>query len=140
MTEQLDFDSAKQLIDDGLEEAKSFLSDPEKIDGLLDSLKAQMAELPETVTGALSNVPLMASMVKSYVTKEYTEVSPKVVASLVAAFLYLVKRRDLISDNIPLLGLADDLAVVTIALKINEPELEAFKNWQARKSAGDGIL
>lgn len=140
MTEQLDFDSAKQLIDDGLEEAKSFLSDPEKIDGLLDSLKAHMAELPETVTGALSNVPLMASMVKSYVTKEYTEVSPKVVASLVAAFLYLVKRRDLISDNTPLLGLADDLAVVTIALKINEPELEAFKNWQARKSAGDGIL
>ncbi|RVU96803.1 DUF1232 domain-containing protein [Coriobacteriales bacterium OH1046] len=140
MTEQLDLDSAKQLIDDGLEEARSFLSDPEKIDGLLDSLKAQMAELPETVTGALSNVPLMASMVKSYVTKEYTEVSPKVVASLVAAFLYLVKRRDLISDNIPLLGLADDLAVVTIALKINEPELEAFKNWQARKSAGDGIL
>lgn len=140
MTEQLDFDSAKQLIDDGLEEARSFLSDPEKIDGLLDSLKAQMAELPETVTGALSNVPLMASMVKSYVTKEYTEVSPKVVASLVAAFLYLVKRRDLISDNTPLLGLADDLAVVTIALKINEPELEAFKNWQARKSAGDGIL
>lgn len=140
MTEQLDFDSAKQLIDDGLEEARSFLSDPGKIDGLLDSLKAQMAELPETVTGALSNVPLMAAMVKSYVTKEYTEVSPKVVASLVAAFLYLVKQRDLISDTIPLLGLADDLAVVTAVLKLNEPELEAFKSWQAQKAGGSETL
>lgn len=140
MAEQFDFDSAKQVIDNGLEEAKSFLSDPEKIDGLLDSLKVQMAGLPDTVAGALSNVPLMASMVKSYVTKEYTEVSPKVVASLVAAFLYLVKRKDLISDDIPLLGLVDDLAVVTAALKINEPELEAFKNWQAQKSAGGETL
>lgn len=140
MAEQFDFDSAKQVIDNGLEEAKSFLSDPEKIDGLLDSLKVQMAGLPDTVAGALSNVPLMAAMVKNYVTKEYTEVSPKVVASLVAAFLYLVKRKDLISDDIPLLGLVDDLAVVTAALKINEPELEAFKNWQARKSAGGETL
>ena len=140
MAEQFDFDSAKQVTDNGLEEAKSFLSDPEKIDGLLDSLKVQMAGLPDTVAGALSNVPLMAAMVKSYVTKEYTEVSPKVVASLVAAFLYLVKRKDLISDDIPLLGLVDDLAVVTAALKINEPELEAFKNWQAQKSAGNETL
>ena len=76
-------------------------------------------------------------MVKSYVTKEYTEVSPKVVATVVAALLYLVKGKDLIPDNVPVLGLADDLAVVTAAMVINKPELEAFAAWQAENAPAE---
>jgi len=131
-----DFDAAKQVIDNGVSQAQEVLSDPAKMDELLDSLKARLADLPSTVADAFSNVPTMVDMVKGYVSKEYADVSPKTVASLVAAFLYLVKGKDLIPDNIPLLGLVDDVAVITVALKINEPELEAFKQWKAQKSAG----
>ena len=132
---EFDFESAKQMLENGIGEAKSYIDDPEKMNGLLDSLKAQMAGLPDTVTGAFANVPTLAEMVKGYVTQEYTEVSPKVVASIVAAFIYLVKGKDIIPDNIPLLGLVDDVAVITAAIKINEPEIEAFKAWQASKGA-----
>ena len=72
----------------------------------------------------------MIAMVKSYINGSYKEVSPKVIASLVAAFLYLVKRKDLIPDNIPLVGHVDDLAVLGVALKICEPELKAFAAWR----------
>ena len=77
----------------------------------------------------------MVSMVKSYITKEYTEVSPKVVASLVSAFLYLLTKKDLIRDDIPVQRYADDLAVVALAVKLNEPEIEAFKAWREANPA-----
>ena len=137
---EFDFESAKQVIEGGIAEAQEVLADSEKMDSLLASIKAQAANLPSTVTGAFSNLPTMVAMVKSYISKEYTDVSPKVVASVVAAFLYLVKGKDLIPDNIPLLGLVDDVAVITVALKINEPEFEAFKAWQESKAAASEIL
>lgn len=133
---EFNFDAAKQVVENGIGEAQSFLENPEKMDGLLDSLKAQMADLPGTVTGAFANIPTMVDMVKSYVGKEYTEIPGKTIASVVAAFIYLVKGRDIIPDNIPLLGLVDDIAVVTAVLKLNEPEFEKYRAWKAQKDAG----
>ena len=137
---EIDFDAAKQVIDNGIDEAKSFLDDPEKMDSLLTSVKAQVANLPTTVTGALTQIPTLAAMAKSYVTKEYADVPVKTIASVVAALLYLVKGKDIIPDGVPLLGLVDDLAVVTAVIKLNEPEIEAYKSWKQAKDLGAGML
>ena len=139
MAEEFSFDQAKDVIENGIAEAQELLSDPAKIDELIENIKAQAANLPETVTGALKDIPLLVSMVKSYVSKEYTEVSPKVVATVVAALLYLVKGKDLIPDKVPILGLADDLAVITAAMVINKPELEAFAAWQAEQPSVEDV-
>ena len=135
-----DFDAAGQVIESGLDEAKSYLDDPEKMDALLASVKAQVADLPATVTGALAQIPTLASMAKSFVTKEYADVPVKTIASVVAALLYLVKGKDIIPDGIPLLGLVDDLAVITAVIKLNEPEIEAYKAWKQAQDLGAGIL
>ena len=130
-----DFDAAKQVIENGIGEAQSVLEDPAKMDALLDSLKEKAADLPGTVTGALVQIPTLAAMAKSFVTKEYTGVPVKTIASVVAALLYLVKGKDLLPDNLPLVGLVDDLAVVTAVIKLNEPEIEAYKNWKQLKES-----
>ncbi len=70
-------------------------------------------------------------MIKSYITKQYTNVSGKVIVTMVGACLYCVKKRDLIPDNKPIIGLVDDLAVLSLALKINNKELEEFKKWRS---------
>ena len=44
---------------------------------------------------ALCDLPVMVSMVKSWIRKEYA-VQPKVLATMAGAFLYLVKKKDLI--------------------------------------------
>ena len=122
-------DDAKKLVEGGIGEAQELLKNPSKIDGLLEQLEDKLRGIP--VGGdLLASVPLMIAMVKSYINGSYKEVSPKVIASLVAAFLYLVKRKDLIPDNIPLVGHVDDLAVLGVALKICEPELMAFAAWR----------
>lgn len=122
-------DEAKKLVEGGIGEAQELLKNPSKIDGLLEQLEDKLRGIP--VGGdLLASVPLMIAMVKSYINGSYKEVSPKVIASLVAAFLYLVKRKDLIPDNIPLVGHVDDLAVLGVTLKICEPELKAFAAWR----------
>ena len=125
----ISIEKAKELLESGVSEAQDLLRNPSGVDDLLIQLEEKLKEVPIAGTD-LSQVPLMISMVKSYITREYSEVSPKVIVSLVAAFLYLVKRKGLISDSIPVLGQLDDLAVVTLALKLSEPELNAYKQWR----------
>ena len=130
MAEQFNADWARGVLENGKQKAESIIGDPSQIDALLGQLQDKLKDLPGEAAKQFANVPLMASMVKSYVSKEYTEVSPKVVIALVSAFLYLVKSKDLIPDYIPVIGLADDLAVVAIALAICQPELEAYSQWR----------
>ena len=130
MAEEFNLDKAREAIEGGVAQAQELLNDPAKIDELLAQLQEQVKNLPDTFKGAAANVPLMAQMVKSYITKEYANVSPKVGASLVAAFIYLVKAKDLIPDNVPILGIADDLAVATAVMKMCEPELKDYAEWR----------
>ena len=130
MAQQFSAEWASGVINDGTEKAKSFINDPSKMDELFGQLKDKLGDLPGTVAGAFANVPLMISMVKSYITKEYPEVSVKVIATIVGAFIYMVKKNDLISDSIPVLGYMDDIAVLAFALKFVEPELRAYENWK----------
>ena len=151
MEEQFNIDQLRSFVESGIAQAQEIMADPAKIDELLGQLKekaqgiigdsasieefiGQLGEkaqgLPEGAVAALSNIPLMAEMVKGYVTQEYTDVSPKVIASLVSAFLYIVAPKDLVRDDIPLLGLVDDIAMVAIVMKACEAELAAFKQWR----------
>ena len=135
MAEQFSADQAREIIENGISQAQEILSDPAKLNEMLEQLQQRIKELPSEAGAALSNIPLMIDMVKCYATREYTVVSPKVVASVVSAFLYLLKRKDLISDDVPLLGIADDVAVIALAMKINEKELAAFSQWRDENQA-----
>ena len=134
MAQQFNAEWAKGIIDDGVQKAQGIMDNPEQLDELLKDLQEKLKGLPDTISTAFNNVPLMASMVKSYVTREYTDVSPKVVVSLISTFIYLVAKNDLIPDNIPVVGFADDVAVATIAMAINEPELKAYAAWRVQQT------
>ena len=98
-------------------------------------MEEKLKEVPK-IGETLSDLPLMIAMIKAWVTKEYTVVSPKVIACLVGAIIYLLKKKDLISDSIPVIGIVDDLAVMALALKLSEPELKAFAEWRDARNQG----
>ena len=126
---------AQELLDVGISDAQQVIQDPSKMDEILALLEDKLNKYP-TIGKTLSDIPLMIGMLKAWRMKEYTEVSPKVIARLVSAILYLVKERDLLWDNIPHIGIADDLAVMGLALKISKPDLKAFSEWKdARNGA-----
>ena len=125
----MDFEKAKEAIAGFTAQAEELLKNPPKLEAMLQQLEEKIKEVP--VAGdALSRVPLMVSMIRSYITREYTEVSPKVIVTLVAAIIYLLKGKDLIPDNIPIVGYADDLAVFAAAFLIDEQELSAYSQWR----------
>ena len=127
-------EKAKDLLNVGVADAQELMKDPPKVDEVLVQLENKLQEVP-AIGETLSDLPLMISMVKSTISREYDNVSPKVIATMVGAFVYLVKKKDLIPDNIPVIGIADDLAVLGLALKLSEPELKAFKEFRDGKLA-----
>lgn len=132
--EVINVEKAKEILDGGLEKANEIIKNNEQINKLMEDVQAKVDKIP-LLRDAIKDLPVMASMVTSYVKKEYTAVSPKVIATVVSAFIYLVKRKDLISDSIPILGQLDDIAVIALALKFVEPELKEFLNWKNTAAA-----
>ena len=128
----ISLDKAKALLDSGIAEAQELIKEPSKVDDVLLQLENKLRDVP-AIGETLSDLPLMISMVKGYITKEYSEVSPKVIATMVAAFLYLIRKKDIIPDKIPVIGMADDLAVLGLALKLSGPELAAFRAFRDGK-------
>ena len=112
--------------------AQYLLSDNGKVEEILRTAETKLKEVPE-IGEKVAQLPLMLSMIRSYITKEYTQVSNKVVISMIGAFLYLITPRDLINDKIPVLGIVDDVAILGLALKLNEKELEEYSLWRENK-------
>ena len=129
---ELNMEQAQELLDKGVEEAEEVIQNPSKVDEILLQLEEKLKEVP-AIGSTLADLPLMISMVKAWIKKEYTEVSPKVIACLVGAVIYLIKKKDLISDSIPIVGIVDDIAVLGLALKLSEPELKAYAEWRDGK-------
>ena len=118
----------RSILDKATAEAKDFVNNPSRMDALLIQLEEKLRQVPaigETVSG----LPVMIAMVKSWIRKEY-EVSPKVLAIMAGAFLYLSKKKDLIPDSIPVSGIADDVAVLGLALKLVEKDVQAYREWR----------
>ena len=129
---EFNLDQAQELLNKGIAEAQEIVQNPSKVDELLVQLEEKLKAVP-AIGETLADVPVMIAMVKAWIRKEYTVVSPKVIACLVGAIIYLLKKRDLIPDSIPLIGIADDLGVMGLALKMSEPDLKAFAEWRANR-------
>ena len=135
----INLEQAKGLLENSTAQAERIINDPSQVDDILIQLEEKLKEVP-AIGETLSDLPLMVAMVKGYITKEYSRVSPKVIALLLGSFIYLVKKNDLISDKIPVLGIADDLAVLGLALKLSETELNDFSEWRKAKNEPGTLL
>ena len=116
------------IINNLLADAYEYINNPSGLDHLLLTLEEKLRAVPE-VGNTLSGLPVVIAMVKSWIKGEY-EVQPKVLATIIAAFLYFIKVKDVIPDNIPVVGMVDDMAVLMFALKVAEPEINAYREWR----------
>ena len=61
---------------------------------------------------------------------------PKVRGVLLVALLYLVVPVDLIPDPIPVLGVADDVALIIYAIRLAKPEITRYRALIAERNQG----
>ena len=121
----------KEILNRATAEASDFINNPSRMDALLVDLEEKLRQIP-AIGETVAELPVMVALVKSWIKKEY-QVSGKVLATMVGAFVYLVKKKDIIPDNIPVIGIADDIAVLGLALKFVEPDLKAYKEWKVAR-------
>ena len=133
MESPISMEKAKEALESFKGQAEELLKDTGKVEELLQKAEEKAATIPG-VGSALSKLPLMISMIRGYITKEYTEVSAKVIVTMLCALIYLLSGKDLIPDSKPVLGMVDDIAVVAAAFVLVNPELEAYSEW--RKAHG----
>ena len=130
MAETISFEKAKEVIRELTDRAEAMMQDPTQVEDMLQRLEARMKAVP-TIGESLSRLPLMISMIRAYIRKEYTAVPPKTIASMLGSVLYLLISKDLIPDKTPIIGLVDDIAIGGVALKLNENELNAYSQWRS---------
>ncbi len=129
----MEFDKAKaqELLESASAKVEAVMKDTAALENILQSAEQKLKDIPGIGQYA-ANLPTMLSMIRSYLAKEYTEVSYKVIVTMVGALVYMLKGKDLIPDKIPLIGAIDDLAVLGLALQINAQELDAYRAWREK--------
>ena len=113
----------------GFKNAEELLNDTDKLEELFQKLEHKLKVIPG-VGNKLAIAASMASMVKSYVKKEYTEVPLGTIIAAVSAIAYVVAPIDLIPDTIPVAGHLDDVGVVAACLKLVESDLTDYIAWR----------
>jgi len=78
----------------------------------------------------IEDVKILFEMVKDYWYGNYKTIPFWVIASVVFALLYVLSPIDLIPDVIPVIGLLDDAAVMSLCLLLIEQQLYEYKEWK----------
>ncbi len=120
-------------LEKGYDEAKEVLNNSDKMERFLQRLERKLKIIP-LAGEKLAAVPVMASLIKSYVKKEYTDVPIGTIVAVISALTYVISPIDLIPDSIPVLGYFDDAAVVAACWKLVESDIEEYTQWREKNN------
>jgi len=81
---------------------------------------------------------VVTRLLKAYASGEYRQLPWKTLTSIVAVLLYFVNPLDIIPDILPIVGFADDIALVGWLFSSMGSDIEKFRQWeQTTANAGD---
>lgn len=125
------FDEQKALeeLEKGYDEAEKLLHDQDKMERFLQRLEKKLKTVP-LAGNKLAVLPIMASLIRNYIKKEYTDIPIGTIISIISALIYFVSPIDIIPDSIPVLGYFDDAAVVAACWKLVESDVDEYVKWR----------
>lgn len=112
-----------------MDKAQDYLDDDVKMEKLFRDFEDKLKLVPK-IGDKLADIAIMASMVRAYAKKQYTEVSVATILLAIAAVIYVVAPIDLIPDAIPVVGFLDDAGAVVLVLSMIDSDLQKYVEWQ----------
>ena len=135
MEEEVKFteEDGQKELEKGYKRAKKLLKDEDKMETFLYRLENKLNKVP--IGGEiLSMIPVMISMLRSYIKKEYKDIPIGTVIALISALLYWLAPLDIIPDALPIAGFVDDATVVAACLKLINDDLKEYKEWRNKNN------
>ncbi len=119
-------------VDGKKTQAEFITNNKDAFDTFLKNIESTLKKIPG-VGNLLSDIPLLVSLVKSWVAGEYREIPYNTIVAIVATLLYVISPIDIIPDIIPGVGFADDAMAVAFCIKMLHDDLEKYKAWRDKK-------
>ncbi len=129
MDNEFEEKKAQDELEKGYEEAEKILNNEDKMERFLQRLEKKMKVIP-LAGDKLANIPIMVSLVRSYVKKEYRDIPIGSLIAIVSALIYFVSPIDIVPDSIPVLGYFDDAAVVAACWKLVDTDVVEYVKWR----------
>ncbi len=133
----ISLDDVKAALAKETAKAKAMIQDKEKMQNLANKaqkLCEKLANLP-VVGRYFKDIPTLCQIIRDYVTGKYKECPLATIIAVTVALLYLINPFDLVPDAIPMLGVADDIAALTLVLEAARNDLESYRKWKAAQKS-----
>ncbi|GAB3168582.1 YkvA family protein [Telluribacter humicola] len=95
--------------------------------------KSNQKGMRNGLTDVIDQLQLLVRMVRSYASGEYRGIATSSFVKVVASLIYFVSPIDLIPDFLPIIGIADDLALLGWLFKTLGGEIQKFSAWEKQK-------
>ena len=102
--------------------------------------KIQLAKEAFKHKGFISKIPVIIRMMKSATRKGGYKPHLKDVFLPALVLVYLISPIDIIPDWIPVIGVLDDLALLTFAIPLLVKEAEKFIAWEVSQNMQDNMI
>lgn len=125
-------DTKGKAFERAKKKAENVARDPEKVKKIIDSAlnKANTAKTSSQFQEISNKFQALVRMLRSWISKEYKVIPWQTIILAFTAIIYFVTPFDAIFDFIPLLGFADDVAVLTAVLASINHDLDKFMEWE----------
>lgn len=125
---------AQKEIDKGREKAEILLANADKLEKFLQDLERKLNKIPGLGT-TFAMVPIMISLVRSFVKREYKEIPKGTIVGIISVLAYILLPIDVLPDIIPGLGYADDAFVLlTFLRKGAEEDIVKYQKWRFKNN------
>jgi len=92
--------------------------------------KSSSLGMSGSYAAAKDQINLLVRMLRAYARGEYKAVPHKTLVSAAAVLLYFVSPVDLILDLLPVVGFADDIALILWLVRNISGDLDRFRQWE----------
>ena len=110
--------------------ASNLIKNPAGISALLINVGNKIVSGKSSIQDIKKDLLLLVRLIKRWSKGEYKDVSKKTIVSIIATLLYFVNPIDIIPDILPIIGFADDTAILLYVLNLVGHEVDSFKEWE----------
>lgn len=126
----------KSTFKNYVNKAKALLEDKEGLEGQMKKAWSKVKNLDPQFEHLADSMEIFIALVRDYIRGEYRNVSNKSLIMIIGGLLYFVNPFDIIPDMIPIIGFADDAALVIYLLKQIQKEIEIYRDWKSGEARG----